>query len=394
MNKLTATIPDPANVESTPGPTHRKLDKQTAPWKDTAKSWIKKLPFFHALDFYRRKAYDSPVFDFTVKSLAEKLEEWPGALLMDATNRCNAKCSWCPNPDLTDLGTMDMGLFQKIAADYFSRPGRISFGTFGEPLMDKLLPRRIEYLQRFSNLQKIEVLTNGYFLNSKIIPVLIENRVAVDISLDELEKDTFENVKKMSFDVTRDGVLALLEANSQTSNPAPINIRIKTLRTMEETLNNPFFQRISDYDCSINLTPITDNIISNWAGKFDNQTFFKTHDIQTNEGSQFNHKEFNRTNNSPCTQLWKWMVIYWDGSVVLCCADMFNQSSLGNLQRQSISEIWNGTEFASARKKMVERKRFDIPLCTDCDIHLSWHNLKYYYDRDGAFRKDRRFIIG
>ena len=88
------------------------------------------------------------------------------------------------------------------------------------------------------------------------------------------------------------------------------------------------------------------------------------------------------------------MVVYWDGSSVLCCADMFSQTTMGNLQSNSIAEIWNGAAMKNLRKKMVNRERFKIPICQDCDIHLSWHNLNDYYSRDGKFRAERQFIMG
>ena len=46
------------------------------------------------------------------------------------------------------------------------------------------------------------------------------------------------------------------------------------------------------------------------------------------------------------------------------------------------------------RDQMVNRQRFDVAICQDCDIHLSWHNLKEYYDANGNFLPDRKFIMG
>ena len=107
------------------------------------KKWIKKNPFFPAMDYLRRKAYDSPLFDGSVRPLAKTLEKWPGALLIDVTNRCNAKCVWCPNPDLTNLGAMHMDVYRKIIDDFGSCGGVVTFGTFGEPLMDKHMQERL-----------------------------------------------------------------------------------------------------------------------------------------------------------------------------------------------------------------------------------------------------------
>jgi len=364
-------------------------------WGDgILKNWVKKAPFFSAMDYFRRKVYDSQFFDGSVRGLANTLEEWPGALLIDITNRCNAKCVWCPNPDLTNVGSMDMDVYRKIIDDYGSRGGVLTFGTFGEPLMDKHMKKRIEYLKCYPKIHKIEILTNGFFLNENIVPTIIENGVGVDISLDELDKQTFEDVKKMSFDIVRDNIVNFLKANSEATIPVPVNIRIKTMKTVEETLEQELFKVITSYDCSVVLNSIDDNIISNWAGKLDKESFIKEYEISTNNKTRFTHKRFNQTNIAPCTQLWKWMVVYWDGSVVLCCADMFSQAIVGDLKSNSIAEVWNGSQMKGHRDQMINRKRFEVAICQDCDIHLSWHNLNEYYDKNGSFRRDRKFIMG
>ena len=289
---------------------------------------------------------------------------------------------------------MDMDVYRKIIDDYGPRGGVLTFGTFGEPLMDKHIKERIEYLRRYPEIHKIEVLTNGFFLNDNVIPVMLDNGVGVDISLDELDKKTFEDVKKMSFDVVRRNIVTFLELNSQAAHPVPVNIRIKTMKTVEETMRQELFKIITSHDCSVVLNSIDDNIISNWAGKLDKESFLQEYEIPKTSKTQFTHKRFNQTNIAPCTQLWKWMVVYWDGSVVLCCADMFSQTIVGDLKSDSISEIWNGSKMKNFRNQMVGRKRFEVPLCQDCDIHLSWHNLKEYYNKDGNFREDRKFIMG
>ncbi len=391
MNKLTAAIPNPETVELKPNQNRQEFDKQTSSWKDTAKRWIKKFPFFHALDFYRRKAYDSPLFDGAPKSLAEALSDWPRVLLIDNTNSCNAKCVWCPNPDLENLGVMKMDIYKKIIDDFASKGGRIRFGTFGEPLLDKTFGEKIKYLSQYPSISGSEVLTNAYFLNQKVVPALLEHSVGVEVSLDELDKETFEDVKKMSYDVVRKNILDFLDANEQSRNPVPVNFRIKTLKTVEETENHEFYKLLAARRCTLELTPMDDNVLANWAGKFDKDAFLDEK-VTNRVSTKFNYKRYNLSNTAPCVQLWKWIVVYWDGSVVLCCVDMFSTTVLGNLRDNSIEEIWRGSAFTALRRKMMERERFNIPICKNCDIHLSWHNLSEYYDKQGNLLPDKNFI--
>ncbi len=393
MNSVTSPKPKTGDSDtSTQKAVETSANGNGNPAISLLKKWVKKLPFAMAMDFYRRRFLDSPIFDSSVEQMANILEDWPRVLVIDNTNSCNAKCVWCPNPDLTNLGVMKMDVFRHIMDDYASRGGHIRFGTFGEPMLDKTLGQKIEYLRRFSSITGAEVLTNGYFLTGKIIPTLLEHSIGVEVSLDELDKETFEDVKKMSYDVVRDNILEFLEANDRASKSVPVNFRVKTLKTYEETVNHELFKRMSDHNCTIELTPIDENIIANWAGKFDKDSFFESYVNGTPSSTKFSYKNFNLTNTAPCVQLWKWLVIYWDASVVLCCVDMFSTTRLGNLKDKSIEEIWTGPVMTKMRQKMRERKRFDIPICQECDIHLSWHNLKEYYDKSGAILPKRRFI--
>ncbi|MFQ5717134.1 MAG: radical SAM/SPASM domain-containing protein, partial [Nitrospinales bacterium] len=363
-----------------------------SPVGETIKGWIRKLPFFMGLNYYRRKIYDSPLFDFTVKPLAARLAEWPRALVLDITNRCNAKCSWCPQPELEDLGAMKMPLYRKIIDDYAVRGGVIRFGTFGEPLMDKTFGEKISYLKKYPSIRKVEVVTNAFFLNEKIVPTLLENNVDVEISLDELEKDTFEEIKKMSYDVVRANILDFLDRNDRSPRPVKVNFRVKSSLSREDTMAHELFRKIVSHQCTLEITPIEEDSITNWGGRFDKTAFYEDHMKDAAIVKKYNYKEFNKENSSPCNQLWKWMVVYWDGSVVLCCVDMFSSEVLGNLNDSAIEEVWNGPVLNKLRKQMIQRKRFEIPICQNCDLHLSWQDLKTYYEPDGSFSRHLNFI--
>lgn len=356
------------------------------------KRWIKKLPFFFEMDYVRRKIYESPLFDFSVKPLADSLAEWPRALVLDITNRCNAKCSWCPQPQLDELGAMKMPLFHKIIDDYKTRGGAIRFGTFGEPLMDKTFGEKVDYLKRYPSIKKIEVVTNAFFLNEKNASLLMENGVDVEISLDEMEKATFEKIKQMDYDVVRGNILDFLKRNDRVSKPVNVNFRVKSSLSRGETENHELFKKLTEHRCTIELTPMDEDSITSWAGRFDKEQFYKEHMNSTTIVKKHNYKEFNKSNTAPCNQAWKWMVVYWDGRVVLCCVDMFSSTVLGNLNEQTIKEVWNGPVFTGIREQMIRRDRFGIPVCQNCDLHLGWHNLKDYYDQNGKFLPSRKFI--
>jgi len=353
---------------------------------------LKQRSFFINFNNLRRRFLESRLFDLLILSQAQKLERFPGALVIDNTNLCNAKCSWCPNIDIPgEKGIMNHALFKKIIEDYARIGGIVRFGTFGEPLLDPDFTGKIDFIRRFSSIYKVELVTNGFALNEDIAEKLIASKVDTEISLDELDKALYEKVKGVSFDKTWNNLRGLLKKNQNAKSPVQINVRIKTSTNERQIRNHSLFQELTQPNCTVDITPINSvDSLTNWGGAFDKNSFLSGSDKSSPYGA---YKDYNRTNQAPCIQLWKWMVINWDGRVVLCCTDIFSRMVLGDLKKQNIKDVWNGPVLDQLRQQFMNRKgRFD-GICRDCDLHQGWQYLKLYYERsNGRIRRGRRFI--
>ena len=67
----------------------------------------------------------------------------------------------------------------------------------------------------------------------------------------------------------------------------------------------------------------------------------------------------------PCNWFWTSIVVLWDGRVVPCCKDCDAKLVLGNLNKQTIKEVWNGKRFREIRKQQI-RGKFANKLCYNC----------------------------
>lgn len=353
---------------------------------------IKRSPWFIDLNNLRRRIYESALFDFLVYPQATVLEKFPGTLIIDNTNLCNAKCSWCPNDTIPgEKGIMDNALFEKIIKNYGEIGGIVRLGTFGEPLLDPSFVKKIDFIRKFPSIYKLELITNGFALNEKIAQKLIDQKVDTEISLDELDKRLYEKLKSVSFDKTWENLKRLLQLNDKAERPIEINIKIKTSTSEEMIRNNPLFKELSHNNCTVELNPISSmDSLSNWGGKFDKSSFLlQDHILSPNIA----YKDYNLKNQAPCHQLWKWMVINWDGRVVLCCTDIYTNVVLGDLKKEKIEEVWGGSIITELRDKFKKRNGRKNGICRDCDLHLGWQFLKLYYDTSNtSIRKGRRFI--
>jgi len=62
-----------------------------------------------------------------------------------------------------------------------------------------------------------------------------------------------------------------------------------------------------------------------------------------------------------CDQPWSVIYMAWNGDIRTCC---FNDYSLGNVDHNTIDEIWNGPKYHSMRKSIARGQVLDV--CRDC----------------------------
>ena len=91
----------------------------------------------------------------------------PTVLMIENTNHCNAECVMCPRDTLSrKRGFMDFGLFEKIIKEASSEKRKpvTHLHGFGEPLLDKLLPDRIQLAKNCG-------ITRTYIVSNASLPV-------------------------------------------------------------------------------------------------------------------------------------------------------------------------------------------------------------------------------
>jgi radical SAM protein with 4Fe4S-binding SPASM domain len=66
-----------------------------------------------------------------------------------------------------------------------------------------------------------------------------------------------------------------------------------------------------------------------------------------------------------CWKMWHSCVITWDGKVVPCCFDKDAHYVLGNLEKNTFEEIWNGDSYRQFRATLFQ-SRDEIEMCRNC----------------------------
>jgi radical SAM protein with 4Fe4S-binding SPASM domain len=62
------------------------------------------------------------------------------------------------------------------------------------------------------------------------------------------------------------------------------------------------------------------------------------------------------------------MVVYWDGKVGLCNHDWNNQTFLGDLNVETVREVWTGECYGKVQDLHARGCRKEVPSCSKCDL--------------------------
>lgn len=227
---------------------------------------------------------------------------------IETTTICNRKCDYCPNSTIgRPAGYMDEKLFYKIIDELstLGYSGRVSPHFYGEPLMDKRIVRFIRYMREKLPKAYIKLFTNG----------------------DLLTYDLFNELSDAGVDIFR---------IAQHSEKASKTI-VDTLSKLDKEVKKKKIEYIKYYN--------NKNILMNRGGliRTYRYKFFKKIDCELASG----------------------LTIDYLGNCVLCCNDYLSRYVFGNLNNESLIDVWNKKEYKTIRSK-IECGIWPYDICRVC----------------------------
>ena len=75
---------------------------------------------------------------------------------------------------------------------------------------------------------------------------------------------------------------------------------------------------------------------------------------------------------APCPKIVDEMFFIVDGRAVLCCWDFQERGVIGDINDQTVKEIWRGAQIQNYKQLLNEGKRDQIELCSRCDAYKNY----------------------
>lgn len=284
--------------------------------------------------FYR-KCWNELPKSFTLRDLPLHLD-------IEASSKCNLRCTFCDKLPLLkkgQFGNMDFELFKHII-DQFDEKHKLwglKLSYRGEPLINPLLPDMVQYAKEHGVLD-VYFNTNAMLLDESMSKKLIKAHLdRISISIDGTEKAEYERVRLgADFDKLIHNLENLIKLKHKYHTTFP-KIRIQTVK-FPETNADAYVKKWEKYGDEIAMVDYKDESVRNM-------------DLR---------------GNWACPQLWQRLTIEWDGAVFGCNNDDLRGMYLGNSNECSIYDCWHDERLMGIRELHMQGLSHKVEDCNGC----------------------------
>jgi len=267
-------------------------------------------------------------------------------LQVETTNYCNARCIFCAYDQIKQHGTMSEKLYTRIlrdAAKLDTHPKKFIPMLTGEPFLDPQMVERIKEARKALPHTEIHLYSNGSKLTEQIIRGLAEvPNFHLNISANGASVETRKRLTGLS---DYEYVAGMIDYVDKLGISHSISLVQHSSITKEEekAFNRRWGKATSKSSCR---TPYVFQHL-NFAGlKY----------------------EKDKVHFTKCIHATSHMTVLWDGRVNLCCMDPLGRKIFGDLNHQTVAEVWLSDERRRYARLHEEGRGAECEVCCDCNI--------------------------
>jgi radical SAM protein with 4Fe4S-binding SPASM domain len=302
--------------------------------------------------------------------LAENLPlDTPFSVQIDPSSLCNFRCRFCPtgHPELlSNVGRsagqlMSWPLFEKIVSELelFPRPIKtISLHKDGEPLLNPRLSDMVTLIKQRNVAQKVVLLTNASLLTKAKATALIESGLdVIRISVEHVSAEGYRSLTQVFGDYDRivNNVKFLREERDRLKAPLFISAKLIDLGLTTEELE--IFSR--------DFAPICDEISRTTAQGWSHSDLFDFTLGTSPQVSLDGHTTL-RPERIICPFPFYMLAVNSNGLVSTCTDDWSYKTIVGDANKETLQQIWNGQRLSKFRKLHLNGDRNLNEACSQC----------------------------
>ena len=277
-------------------------------------------------------------------------DDFPPYLQIEPTSICNYRCVFCYQTDNKFnkrsngfMGHMKLDTFKLLIDQAEGNIEFISLASRGEPLLCPDIKEMLAYTrEKFLNLK---INTNASLLDEKITHSILESGVKTLVfSVDAADANLYSKLRvNGKLEKILKNIKRFQEIKKKNYSNTKIITRVSGVKVNnKQNLNEmeKYWGELVDQVAFVNYVP--------WENVYES----KKTAIQT-----------------PCSDLWRRMFVWWDGKVNPCDVDYKSKLSVGYIKNNNnISNLWQSSSYRKLREQHIKKLRGDVSPCNRCVV--------------------------
>lgn len=285
-------------------------------------------------------------------------------MAFEPTTSCNLRCPECPSglrSFTRPTGMLDIDFFKSKIEEVKSHLIYLTFYFQGEPYLHPQFTDMVRYASE-KNIYTATS-TNAHYLDEANAKKTIESGLKrLIISIDGTTQETYKSYRIGGLlDKVLEGTRNMVRLKKALNSPTPHLIfqflvvkpnehQIEEVKKMAKEIGINEVQlktaQIYDYENGSPLIPENEKY----------SRYKKTEEGKYKLKSELPHH---------CWKMWHSNVVTWDGKVVPCCFDKDANHVLGDMNNNSLKDIWKNKKYDEFRKS-IHKSRSQIDICKNC----------------------------
>lgn len=278
----------------------------------------------------------------------------PQEIYIDPSNACDLRCTFCPqsNWGQRQRGQMLYDLFERLLIEVVQlNPSRLNLFCYGESLLHKRLPEMIR--AAVDRGVWVRLHTNAKTLDETKAKALLEAGLSeLHFSFDTADKVLYNQLRVRSdFDLVYGNIRRFLHLKQSAgySHPLVFAQEMFPYNSRKKPKTSKSYRELFD-GFDIHFSP---RYMHNFAGS----------------SAESNFPGMEPEGESQCPELYRRIVINFDGQVHACCLDAEGHNIVGDVAKgETIASVWNNLAMQRLRQLTNERVLDGLRPCDTCDI--------------------------